>query len=242
MGLESNFQGGDVGVTGYPGALNGTMEDGEQYVSINSTYSLLDGTSIGEGSSGGQVWIYGNGGRPYVVGLVSSAAGGIGSTGYFTQITNTVFNQIEAWVAQDVTPPPPPLRQIVNPNDLALSGSVTGAHDFIDILNFVAGYGDLINAFGTIQQAAQNWYNTREPIEQRVETFDGLDYIASYSDLISVFKSAGSEQAVLDAGATDFIDSGYREGRDISFNNLDYIASYPDLIDAFGTNGDVSLY
>ena len=143
---------------------------------------------------------------------------------------------------------PPPvvhpnnLSQVVHPNNLALSGDVTGPHNFIDTLNFVASYGDLINAFGTNQQAAQNWYNTREPIEQRVETFDGLDYIASYGDLINAFKSAGSKQAVLDAGATHFIDDGFHEGRTTTFNGLDYIASYGDLINAFGANGDAGAY
>jgi parallel beta-helix repeat protein len=130
----------------------------------------------------------------------------------------------------------------VHANNLALSGSVTGAHDFIDTLNFVASYGDLINAFGTNQQAARDWYNTREPIEQRVETFDGLDYIASYGDLINAFKSAGSEQAVLDAGAAHFINNGSHEGRTTTFNGLDYIASYGDLIQAFGANGDAGAY
>jgi parallel beta-helix repeat protein len=130
----------------------------------------------------------------------------------------------------------------VHPNDLALSGSVTGALNFIDTLNFVASYGDLINAFGTNQQAAQNWYTTREPIEQRVETFDGLDYVASYGDLINAFKSAGSKQAVLDAGATHYIDYGYNEGRTTTFNGLDYIASYGDLINAFGANSDAGAY
>ena len=110
------------------------------------------------------------------------------------------------------------------------SGDVRGAHNFIDTLNFEASYGDLINAFGTNQQAAQNWYNTREPIEQRVETFDGLDYIASYGDLIDAFESAGSKQAVQDAGATHYIGNGHHEGRTTTFNGLDYIASYSDLI------------
>jgi V8-like Glu-specific endopeptidase len=238
MGLESNFQGGYVNVTGYPAVLNGGMENSPQYVTVDPAYSLLEGTAIGEGSSGGPVWISGNGGEPYVVGLVSSAAG---STGYFTQITTSVFNQIEAWVAQDDAPPPPP-RQVVDSNNLALSGDVTGAHNFIDTLNFVASYGDLMNAFGTNQQAAQNWYNTYQPAEQRVEIFDGLDYVASYSDLINAFKSAGSKQAVLDAGATHFINSGYKEGRNITFNSLDYIASYGDLINAFGANGDAGAY
>jgi uncharacterized repeat protein (TIGR03803 family) len=127
-------------------------------------------------------------------------------------------------------------------NDLARSGDVTGAHDFIDMPNFVASYGDLINAFGTNQPAAQNWYNTREPIENRVETFDGLDYVASYGDLINAFKSAGSQRAVLDAGATHFINNGHNEGRTTTFNGLDYIASYGDLIHAFGANGDAGAY
>jgi hypothetical protein len=123
-----------------------------------------------------------------------------------------------------------------------LSGDITGPHNFIDTPNFVASYGDLINAFGTHQQAAQNWYNTSEPIENCAETFDGLDYVASYSDLINAFKSARSEHAVLDAGATHFINSGYHEGRTTTFNGLDYIASYRDLIRALGANGDAGGY
>jgi hypothetical protein len=156
-------------------------------------------------------------------------------------MTTSEFNQILAWVAQDDAPPPPP-RPIVDPNNLALGGDVTGPHNFIDLENFVAGYGDLINAFGTNQQAAQNWYNTREPIENRIENFDGLDYIASYGDLINAFKSAGSEHAALNGGATHFIDFGCSEGRNTSFNSLDYIASYGDLINAFGTNGDAGAF
>ena len=104
------------------------------------------------------------------------------------------------------------------------------------------GYGDLISAVGTNQQqAAQSWYNNQEPIEQRVGTFDGLDYVASYSDLISAFKS-GSKQAVLDAGASHFINSGHNEGRTTTFNGLDYVASYGDLINALGANGDAGAY
>jgi V8-like Glu-specific endopeptidase len=240
MGLESNFTGGPVNVTGYPAAANGDMSDSILSCTKDPNYSLLDGnlygTAIGPGSSGGPVWVNGSGG-PYVVGTVSSGSNG---TGYFTQMTTSEFNQVLAWVAQDDAPPPP--RQVVDPNNLALSGSVRGPHNFIDILNFVASYGDLINAFGTNQQAAGNWYNTREPTEQRVGIFDGLDYVASYPDLINAFGSAGSEQAVSDAGAAHFINSGYKEGRNIAFNGLDYIASYGDLINAFGANGDAGAY
>jgi hypothetical protein len=129
----------------------------------------------------------------------------------------------------------------VHANNLALSGDVTGPHNFVDMPNFVASYSDLIGAFGTNQQAAQSWYNLREPIEQRVETFDGLDYVASYTDLMRAFRG-DSEHAVLDAGADHYIQYGNHEGRNTTFNGLDYIASYPDLIKAFGTNGDAGAY
>jgi hypothetical protein len=42
----------------------------------------------------------------------------------------------------------------------------------------------------------QSWYNTYEPIENRVESFDGLDYIASFRDLINAIGGAGSTKAV----------------------------------------------
>lgn len=123
-------------------------------------------------------------------------------------------------------------------NDLARSGDVTGPYNFIDALNLEAGYGDLISAFGTNAQAMQNWIAGSEGNEKRSDNFDGLDYVASYGDLIAAFKGAGSQAAILDAGAAHYIQSGVHEGRSISFNSLDYIASYGDLIKAFGVNGD----
>src|SRR5271165_2429104 len=99
-----------------------------------------------------------------------------------------------------------------------------------------ASYSDLIQAFGTNQQAAQNWYDRDEPIEQRPESFDGLDYVASYNDLIGAFAPAGSLKAVQDAGASHYISDGSSEGRTTTFNGLDYIASYGDLIKAFGAD------
>lgn len=126
----------------------------------------------------------------------------------------------------------------IHGNDISRSGDVTGPYNFIDASNLEAGYGDLISAFGPNAQAMQNWVNTYEPQEKRADTFDGLDYIASYNDLTQVYKSAGSEQTLLDAGAEHYISYGIREGRTTTFNGLDYIASYGDLIKAFGVNGD----
>ena len=100
------------------------------------------------------------------------------------------------------------------------------------------GTSPLIRAFGLNQQAMQNWYSAQEPIERRVETFDGLDYVASYGDLINAFGSAGSLKAVQDDGAKHYITNGLNEGRTTTFNGLDYIASYGDLIKAFGADND----
>ena len=130
----------------------------------------------------------------------------------------------------------------VHANNIALSGGVTGPYNFIDLLNLEASYGDLINAFGTNEQAMQSWFNANEPAEKRPDSFDGLDYVASYGDLTNAFKGAGSEQAVLDDGAEHYITNGVNEGRTTSFNGLDYIASYGDLIKAFGVNGDAGAY
>lgn len=127
-------------------------------------------------------------------------------------------------------------------NDIARSGDVTGPYNFIDALNLEASYGDLIHAFGNNASNMQNWLANNQAGEKRQDSFDGLDYVASYGDLIQAFKHAGSKAAILDAGASHFIQNGLSEGRSTSFNSLDYIASYGDLIQAFGVNGDAGAY
>ncbi len=105
MGVLPGFAGGAVHVTGYPGDAGGSMVDSTQSMTVDPRFTVLDGVSIGEGSSGGPVWEYGADGLPYVVGVVSSgsvakdANGQI--AGFFTQITDTVSKQIAAWVRQD---------------------------------------------------------------------------------------------------------------------------------------------
>ena len=125
MGLEAAFEGGNAIVSGYPGYLNGAIENSQEYFSVNPTYTLLDGSSIGVGSSGGPVWVTGSNGEPYVVGLVSSGDGGVGSAGYFVQITTAALDQIDAWLAEDngaapapvpapvSTPPPIPTETVI---------------------------------------------------------------------------------------------------------------------------------
>ena len=98
-------------------------------------------------------------------------------------------------------------EQIVNANsnNLAYSSTASRFNHFIDLYNFEASFPDLIAAFGLNQQEMQNWYNTYEPTEKRIETFDGLDYVASYPTLIKQFASAGSMQAIQDDGAKQYI-------------------------------------
>jgi V8-like Glu-specific endopeptidase len=98
MGVEANFPGGTVNITGYPASAGGAQVTSTQTNTVDPNYTLLDGTSIGAGSSGGPVWVWTASG-PEVVGLVSSI--GPHGTGYSVQITTSVLNQIEAWVAQD---------------------------------------------------------------------------------------------------------------------------------------------
>lgn len=99
MGIESNFDGGTVNVTGYPASANGAQINSVQNVTVDPNDTLLVGSTIGKGSSGGPVWIEGTNG-PYVVGVVSSESD-TGNTGYFVQITTSVYNQIETWLQQD---------------------------------------------------------------------------------------------------------------------------------------------
>lgn len=156
---------------------------------------------------------------------VYALAGNKGSQSYFTgSSTVTAF-------ASSTSP------YIVN--DLSDAPSAAGANHFIDLPNFEASYPDLIRAFGTDTQAMADWYARTEPVENRAETFNGLDYIASYKDLINAFGQPGvSAQTLSDEGATHFISSGLPEGRSTTFNALDYIASYADLTRAFGRNAD----
>jgi hypothetical protein len=99
-------------------------------------------------------------------------------------------------------------------------------------LEYAAGYGDLIDAFGADRGAAFRHFSDHGWHEGRTVTFDALEYVASYTDLIAAF---GADR---DAGARHFMAHGIQEGRQTFFDALSYIASYGDLIAAFGANPD----
>jgi V8-like Glu-specific endopeptidase len=96
--LSPNFTNGSVHVTGYPGSAGGQMVDSFQTVVTDPPYSILVGTSLGAGSSGGPVWITPIGGSASVAGVVSSTDS---IHGYFAELNQTTYNQIVAWENQD---------------------------------------------------------------------------------------------------------------------------------------------
>jgi len=105
MGIQPNFAGGAVHITGYPASAGGLMVDSTQTVTVDPNFTTLMGTPTGEGSSGGPEWVYGAGGNPYVVGLVSAESVTTGangqSIGFNLQITAPVLKQIMTWGSQD---------------------------------------------------------------------------------------------------------------------------------------------
>jgi len=98
---------------------------------------------------------------------------------------------------------------------------------------YLASYGDLINAFGPNVAKASAHYDTfvATHIETRPITFDAWGYLASYDDLISAFHSD------VIAAARHYVTYGYNEHRDTNtFDAQAYLNNYSDLQAAFGSN------
>jgi hypothetical protein len=98
MGLDANYAGA-ASVTGYPGSAGGVQITAAENFTKSRQYTVLNGTALGAGSSGGPVWIEGTNG-PQVVGLVSS---GNGSNGTFMQLTTSDIQQIQSWESAQET-------------------------------------------------------------------------------------------------------------------------------------------
>jgi len=125
MGYESNFGGGAVHSTGFPANLGSNiMMDTTATIVRDPAYTIFDmpGGTLSPGDSGGPVWTFQNG-QPYVVGINSAAGSGIDYAG---QITSSIFNTIEAWVAADdggsPAPPPPSIPFDLNWQLAAVDG------------------------------------------------------------------------------------------------------------------------
>jgi V8-like Glu-specific endopeptidase len=125
LGLLANYAGGAVTVAGYPASANGALVVSNQTVSDNPRYTLLDGTALGPGSSGGPVFV-GGASDPQVVGLVSTGDATTGQ-GYDVQITTQALDQIEQWVESDDDPAPVASPPPATPPDASVSVSGTQA-------------------------------------------------------------------------------------------------------------------
>ena len=169
---------------------------------------------------------------------VKNDAFGYGSKGIANVISNEDFRELNI-LGYDAPSP-------FTGNDLAYSRNVSSAYkayDYIDGLNYIASFSDLIAAYGNNAQAGQTHFLTWGRSENRISSFNGLEYVASYRDLINAYGPNNSVKTVLDLGAEHFILYGSgNESRKTSFNGLDYIASYSDLISAFGTDSDAGAY
>ena len=126
------------------------------------------------------------------------------------------------------------VEQVAFANGVLGSADLAGSLSAFDGLRYIAGYGDLIAAFGSDADSATAHYVASGFAEGRdAKEFDALDYIAGYDDLIAAF---GTDTQ---AATSHYIDGGFVEGRsDALFDGLQYIASYADLIEAFGTDAD----
>jgi len=101
-----------------------------------------------------------------------------------------------------------------------------------DAYEYIASYGDLIQAFGANAQAGfDHFVDYGFPEGRSTNLFNALEYIASNPDLIAAF-GANAE-----AGAQHYDQFGFNEHRSTnSFDAIEYIASNSDLIAAFGNN------
>ena len=115
------------------------------------------------------------------------------------------------------------------------SGDSSNLTDF-QALNYIASYGDLINAFGTDITSAKSHYTNYGKSEGRtLDDFDEWGYLASNNDLINSLGSDTTE------AVKHYISFGYSQGKITnSFNAQSYLNNYADLRNAFGTNEELA--
>lgn len=99
FGIQTNYPGGTVHLTGYPAIAGGSQTDQVGTVSADPFATVLNYGSVAAnpGNSGGPVWIdkgiLGSP-QPFVVGVVST-------TGWAAQITSSDLQTIQSWESSD---------------------------------------------------------------------------------------------------------------------------------------------
>jgi len=118
-------------------------------------------------------------------------------------------------------------------------GSNSGASSYLtdfEALNYIASYGDLINAFGTdITSAKFHYTNYGKSEGLTLDDFDEWGYLASNNDLINSLGSDTKE------AVKHYISFGYSQGKITnSFDATTYLNNYGDLRNAFGDNKELA--
>ena len=115
------------------------------------------------------------------------------------------------------------------------SGGSSNLTDF-QALNYIASYGDLINAFGTDLTSAKSHYINNGKSEGRVlDNFDEWGYLASNNELINPLGSDTTE------AVKHYISFGYSQGKITnSFDAQSYLNNYADLRNAFGNDQELA--
>ena len=102
--LGETLQGGQVTISGYPTTAAGHQVATPQSVTQVPGTTILLGTQLGPGSSGGPVWT----GEPTNAAIVALVSAGSTTTdaGYFKQLTANDRATIQSWVDDDHATPP----------------------------------------------------------------------------------------------------------------------------------------
>jgi V8-like Glu-specific endopeptidase len=228
MTIEPNYTGGTVNVTGYPASAGGVMVNSVQAVTQDPEYTLLDGTALGEGSSGGPVWYEGSDNVPKVVGLVSA---GNGADGTFVQLTSADLAEIQQWAAADgealtssssttaSTPNTPPdsssavlfTQMDATQNDVTTSITSDSYSGPLSFLSHTDAYS--YNGSDSVKVAAVNAAN---PL---IATGSGNDLLIGSSTGTSVLDAGSGLNIVQDGGNghTTFVQNGYVPGETWDF-------------------------
>jgi V8-like Glu-specific endopeptidase len=195
--LGSNFPGGVAYVSGYPASANGAQESPAQTISLVPGYSILQGLTLGAGSSGGPVWTPSANGTPVVDGLVSTGGDGIG---YNVQLTTTAVTEIEGWVAQDEASTPPlsvfdtSTNAAVTAAGTAYSGPVAGVENT---------YGNVTSDSLNIVATTPSWFITTGSGNDAITVTSGTNVINGGAGSNFLSGGNGTDTFFVDATSAD---------------------------------------
>ena len=222
------------------------VDDGDASFSISGTAAVGNTLSISEDSADpdgtgtlSYVWQTSSDGNNWnVAGTNSTHIVGASEEG---KSIRAVISYMDAQGFNEVVTTPASSIPFVDDGSASFSISGTAAiektaiaktlTDF-EALNYIASYGDLINAFGTDLTSAKSHYTNYGKSEGRtLDDFDEWGYLASNNDLINSLGSDTTE------AVKHYISFGYSQGKITnSFDAQSYLNNYADLRNAFGDN------